>query len=309
MSAIEVGSTILPSVNMVTLMHILQDSKHTSRKLEETSVLFKGTPITDSFASLGLRRAKVFHLLTTLICEKIWQPLFISALWESPEIRSFLAKSSATLSKTDHRRESLWRCTALNSIEYQSGEVPGAFLEHLIREVVPKFQPLVADSKVTAVEEDLKKILKDAVEFWETTQRDGSRISVLTIPNTSWEEALPFIMPEEDFQKTSPLPSRSRSFDPLLVFPEVIRQPQQKNLASSSKDKVHGNEKPRTLSRGLALFRDTNIFDVGVEELEELAEATKQAQFRLVSHHRKRSSATTRSATLSLTEKADVPDA
>lgn len=280
-----------------TLMHTLQDSKYLSRKLEETTVLFKGTPISDSLASLGLRRAKVFHLIAALICEKIWQPLSITALWDSPEIRSFLARTSATLLKTDRQRESLWRYTALNTIKHQSGKVPDAFLEHLIREVVPKFRPLLPDLKVTAVEEDLKKILIDAIEFWETTQMDGSLISVLKIPNTSWEEALPFVMPEEDFQNSSPSPSRSRGFDPLLVFPEVIRQSQQKYLAASSKDKIHEDEKPRILSRGLALFGNTNIFDFGMEELEALAEATKQAQFR-VGSHRKRSSVSTRPETL-----------
>jgi phosphatidylserine decarboxylase len=313
-SAIEVRSAILHGVNIIILIHTLQDSKYMSRKLEETTVLFKGTPISDSLASLGLRRAKVFHLIAALICDKIWQPLFISALWDSPEIRSFLVRISATLLKTDHQRESVWRYTALNTVKqtHQPETVPKAFLEHLIREVAPKFRPLLPDSKVIAVEEDLRRILIDAIEFWETTQRDGSRISVSTIPTdikTSWEEALPFVMPDEDLQKTSPSPSRSRGFDPLLVFPEVIRQSRRKYSAASSKDNIHEDETPRTLSRGLALFANTNIFDFGVEEQEALAEATKQAHFR-VSSHRKRSSLTTRPETLlpSL-EKTDVPDA
>jgi hypothetical protein len=250
--------------------------------LEETDELFKGTPLSNSYASLGLRRAKVFHLIAALICNNIWQPWFVSALWDNPKVRSVLKETSDELLKTDRQKESLWRYTTLKTFKQiqQPGTVPETFLQGLIDEVVPKFRQLLPRSKVTAVEKALKRVLIDAITFWETAQMDGSRISVSTEIDqtmTSWAEALPFIMPEEheEFRNTSPSPLKPRGLGPLLVFPEVRRQ-----LTTSSKDNIHEDETPQTLSQGLALFADTNIFDLGMEEQEALALAIREAQSR-----------------------------
>jgi hypothetical protein len=243
-----------------------------------------------------------------LICEEIWQPLFARALWNRREIGSFLAGISSTLLDEGNGRESIWRNTTLNAVNYS--HQPGVledFLEHLTRKVAPKLRPLLTESKVALVEEDLKKVLADAIEFWDEAQKDGTRISVRTIPSkSSWGEALQFVIPEENAGEPFPQPLRSRGFGALMVFPEIIRYPSKSLTISNEANNTMADEKAvKTLCQGLALFEDTNLFDLGEDEQDEIAEATKQVPFQVTS--KKRNSVNTRPDTPpSLPEKTGI---
>jgi hypothetical protein len=226
-----------------------------------------------------------------VICDEIWQPLLATSLWNRSDIRSFLVEVSSILLQTSSESESRWRNTTLAAVTHTTDAVE-AFIGHLEGKIMPKVQLLLTD--IALFQQKLKEILIDAILFWEEVQKDGSRISVLTVPLApSWDEALPFIMPEEDLRGALPPPSKSMEFGPLLIFPEIVRHSfaRPADIRNDNMIKVEA-EQDRVLCRGVALFPETCLFDMGREEQVAIAEATKQVTFQIGS--RKRNSVSTK---------------
>lgn len=232
------------------------------------------------------------HLVVQVICDEIWQPFLATSLWNRTDIRSFLVEVSSILLQTSSESESRWRNTTVAAVTRTAPAVE-AFMGHLDAKIMPKVQLLLTD--IALFQQELKKILIDAILFWEEVQKDGSRISVLTVPLApSWDEALPFIMPEEDLRGTlpPPPPSKSMRFDPLLIFPEIVRHSfaRPTDIRNDNMIKVEAQQ-DRVLCRGLALFPETCLFDMGREEQVAIAEATKQVTLQI---GRKRNSVSTK---------------
>lgn len=257
--------------------------------LRQADILFNETPISDSAVSVGLRRAKVHHLVVRFICDEIWQPCFGTAFWNQSEIRHFLTTVSSSF--TDAELESRWRNLTFATSTHDP-TAKETFISHLEGNITSVVRPLLTN--VATFQRDLKVILTDAVDLWAAAQMDGSRITISTVPSAlTWIEALPQIMPEEDLRRALSPPSIFTCTDPLFMYPEVVRSSSTQTTERQENSTVkYKTQQVRVLCHGLALFPEAGLFDLGREEQAAIAEATKQVSFRVGSRRSQASART-----------------
>ena len=227
-------------------------------------------PIGQTEVSEFLRLRNVEHVISTSLCDFIWQPFFTENIHTSDQfqgVRQFLDLISKSLSAKGGRRECVWRALTLQGIDALGH--PSTNFPHQVDSVVPHMlealRPLADSSDIASLEKDLSALVNNSVTLWNVARKDEARFIVdkhpaLSDQNGKWQT-------EDVADLALDVPPDAKidisGFQPLCLFPSIMHL----NPSSQSEAKV--------ICRGSALLPDSPIYIWG-KFLKEQEDATLQ---------------------------------
>ncbi|KAI4263849.1 MAG: hypothetical protein L6R42_001021 [Xanthoria sp. 1 TBL-2021] len=240
--------------------------------LSKLSPIFDSTPIWQTEISDFLRLKDVQHVISTCLCDFIWQPFPLQENLPNREVVGpFLEAVSNSLSASGGRSESAWRVLTLRGIDDLGGESSG--VEPMMHRVLEILQPLTVPSESAGLENDLFKIINESITLWKAARKDEARFIVEKNPDPSdkenWQaEDTPGIenvsIPLDKNLDTS-------SITPLCIFPNILQ-----TTSGGESIRVH---------QGSALFPTSPVWIQAVlekkEHEEELAKAVSDARWKV----------------------------
>ncbi|KAL8877002.1 MAG: hypothetical protein Q9198_004899 [Flavoplaca austrocitrina] len=240
--------------------------------LSKLSPIFESTPIWQSEISEFVRLRHVRHVISTCLCDFIWQPFFPQNCLPNREVVSpFLEAVSNSLSVSGGRGESAWRVLTLRGIDDLGGESSG--VEPVMHRVLEILQPLIVLSESAGFQKDLLKIINESITLWKVARKDEARFVVEKYPDHSDKEN----WQAEDirgFENVSMPPDEkidTPSITPLCLFPHILQ-----TTSEGESVRVH---------QGSALFPTSHVWVQALSEKkeheEELAKAVSDARWKV----------------------------
>jgi hypothetical protein len=247
---------------------ISQNPDITSEALSEKMSVFEITPISGSLVSSALRQSTVLHILITTICDNIWQPFFCESFWKCQEVCQFLNTTSSLLGNGNSWRESAWRHITLEATKGDSKTIRNEFVENMVNEFIHKLQVLIEMSKSAMLRKELADVFVMAVEVWNDSQNDGSRIKATKDPDQgdleNWIDASTALAVPNSALEINTRSLKSKKAHNMSLFPKITRI----SGVTSPKGLRDSGNVERTLFRGAALFEGTALFNLGAHEQE-----------------------------------------
>ena len=237
-------------------------------ELSKLNPIFASTPIWESQASEFLRLRAVQHVISTSVCDFIWQPFFPQ---DDPLVGQFLEAVSKSLSVSGKHSESPWRVLTLRGINaLADAGMASRQVDFTVHRVLEILQPLTIPSQLEELKQTLVDLVKESVSLWAAAQKDTAKVVVEARPNPS-DNSKWYAEDSQGFGETS-TPSIGKidvtDIQPLCIFPNIIQ------LTSPNKSVL--------LHRGSALFPTSQVWIRGMveqkEHEEELAEAVLAAR-------------------------------
>jgi predicted DNA-binding protein (UPF0251 family) len=149
------------------------------RYLSEKHDIFKPVPLSMTPVSKFLRVRSAQCIIFERICAHLWRPFYSqNASKENGETSLSLGQVSRGLAAKDRNKESIWRCLTwegLDSVAKVSGKDFDA-VQPLINDISPILLNLVPKERHGEFRQDLGKVLRDALEFWNRVKRDRSMV-------------------------------------------------------------------------------------------------------------------------------------
>ncbi|KAI9861853.1 MAG: hypothetical protein M1824_001964 [Vezdaea acicularis] len=269
-----------------------QEPLATQAKLSRSSAIFKYTPISSTDVSMFLRLADVQHIIAGYVYSIIKKPFF----YYSSEARGgdeILNEVSQKLS-SEPSREIIWRALTIQGLELLPESAHSSFspVKSTVREILNILQPLAARSEDNQLEASLTGIVEAAFALWQAMRKDSCIIELQTDPyldRADWE-AQEYLSLENVAVQDEAIAVCARETLPLCLFPKV-------------KGYFDNKEDAKILHPGKAVFTDSPVFALGVEEQWETIRCINEATKKAVSEYRAR-----RSSVSSPTKKQHPPN-
>ena len=272
--AIAVSPIFARIPNIITLEFtwiMPQNPEATHQELRQMNPIFHSMPIWQTETSEFLRVRNVQHVISTALCDYVWQPFFpINCVPNNHRESRFLDELSKSLSVLGEKSESLWRVLTLRGIDnLVDDDLESRQSESTVKQILTSLEPLTAPAQSTKIKEALTGIVQEAITLWRTAQKDKSKLVIERNPNRRDKEKwFADDMHVLENQPTSAFEQVDTSdMESECLFPNVLQQTQHKTVV------IH---------RGTALFPNSYVCMQGVLERtqheKELAKAVSDAR-------------------------------
>lgn len=164
-------------------------------------------------------------------------------------------------------------------------DVEGQVDNLIAQNIVACLQPLLEDSQVDRLKDDLKGVFADAIELGKIAERDQSPVCIDIIPSMSdrdgWKEYLSEDYEASDASDVSATsPTMDPSPEPLFVSPKIFRwaatSATATAAAAAATTATASRSKVEVIQQGSALFSDTGIFQDGASEWQRIWSAGRE---------------------------------
>ena len=249
----------------------------TQVELMKSNAIFKYTPISPTDVSMFLRIANVQNIIASHVYSVINKPFFCHSS-EARREDEILNTVSQQLS-SEPSREIVWRALTIQGLEMlpESSHTSFSPVKSTVQEILNTLRPLTAISEHNQLEASLTGIVEVAFTLWQTMRKDSCRIELQTDPcldRADWE-AQEYLNSEEVAVQDEAIKVCARDVLPLCLFPKV-------------KGYFDNREDAKILHPGKAVFTDSPVFALGVEEQWETMRYINEATKKAVSEYRAR---------------------
>lgn len=140
--------------------------------------IFRWTPIWQTETSEFLRLRDVEHVISTSLCDHIWQSFYpINPLGVESRLNQFLKDVSKSLSAFNEQSEAVWRSLTLRSVHALSdADMKSRQLEFTVQQILSFLGPLMVPAQSTEIKDALTSLLEESITLWVTAQKDKCRI-------------------------------------------------------------------------------------------------------------------------------------
>jgi len=159
----------------------------------DADIAFASIPISESRESRDLRIARAQVIISSSLCDIVWQPFSSEKTVQYPELVSVLRDISAELAKANHgstsgpRAAGIWRALTMRALQSlpppplpstQSNPPPLSRAERVTNKVLSILSPLVAPSQEPQLRDDLRALANSAISVWSSAQTGGLQLIV-----------------------------------------------------------------------------------------------------------------------------------
>jgi hypothetical protein len=228
--------------------------------------------------------ANVKHVIFNIICSSLWQPFFSKYLWKNKRDGPTLEEIYSHLTASGQDVQQNWKVSTLKTLDQLDDAVDvGEQVDNLITQnIIAYLQPLLEDSRVDQLKDDLQGVFADAIELGKMAERDQSPVYINITPSMSdrdgWKEYLSEDYEASDASDVSATsPTMDPSPEPLFVSPKIFRWAATSTAAAAATTTATGSRpKVEVIQPGFALFSDTGIFQDGASEWQRIRSAGRE---------------------------------
>jgi len=218
-----------------------KDLEKVYKKLVKADGVFASVPIDDSEDSRKLRAAHAQHIISSAICEYIWQPFRSELTLSQPTLSDLLGKISDELDVSGYggRAAHVWKALTMRALQSlprstltgslgpkeSNCSVPPSRTESVVSRLLFVLSPLVNSSEVENLREDVRELSDSAIELWNDAQTGQLEVQVNSLLEHTHREE----WRSEEFDPASPnneepkLDVVSKTHPrPFTLFPEII---------------------------------------------------------------------------------------
>jgi len=161
-----------------------QSPESVQKELREFNPIFESTPIWQTEVSEFLRMKDVQHVISSHICEILWQPFCLHKTPSNKEVDKFLEAASRSLSTVGGRSESAWRVLTLRAISdlYGSASAGSSQASSAVSRILKTLRPLTDPSECLELEKDLFSIINDSIILWQSARKNEPNLVIEETP-------------------------------------------------------------------------------------------------------------------------------
>ncbi|KAE9373701.1 hypothetical protein N431DRAFT_465980 [Stipitochalara longipes BDJ] len=161
-----------------------EDASNIHQKLIDADIAFASIPLSESRESRDLRIARAQVIISSSLCDIVWQPFSSEKTVQDPDLASVLRDISAELAKANHgstsgpRAAGIWRALTMRALQSlppplpstESNLPPLSRVDRVAHKVLSILSPLVAPSQEHQLRDDLHALANSAISLWSSAQ-------------------------------------------------------------------------------------------------------------------------------------------
>ena len=218
--------------------------------------------------SISLRLLAVEFLVVDILCRLIWQPFAPGIRADETTSADHFEMLSQELTRHGTHAESTWRALTVYGLRAPTAEREA--LERAIRCMLELLAPFTDDPGNSELSKALTAIIHKAMDVWDISRRDVRQIFIHSSPNPDDEAG--WMHDDGDLFEGSDNNmnvdgTTMRSMSPICIFPKIVR----------------GENPPKTIFLGRALFEESRLLALGRKESLDLQQIMSDAQLRFAS--------------------------
>ena len=222
--------------------------------------------------SISLRLVAVEYLIADTLCGLIWQPFAPGIPPSEVATITHLEAISRELAKRESCTESTWRALTVNVLRTPSAE--RSMLDDAVGRMFELLTPFTDEPGDKQLFEALADIVHKAMDVWEISQRDVSKVVIHNAPDSGDSDG--WMHEDGDLfgdshDKVDLDTTAVSSMSPICIFPKILRLP------------PRAGPLPTTIFRGRALFDNSRLLLLGRKESLDLQKVMTDAHKQFVS--------------------------
>ncbi|EEP79409.1 predicted protein [Uncinocarpus reesii 1704] len=229
-------------------------------KLSEASPIFEYTSLSAAPISKYMRKAAVRQFISTRVVLILESQLLVQE--GQTTAAEFLQNISASL---DPPVRTVWKTITAKGLDQVPDFSVDTYAQRFAEHTLGLLQSLVKNSRDQVVD-DLKKIFAVALNIWKTKRNNSDQIVINNAPDPSdgvWQvdTQQSLLINEQNIEPNKNRPQCKKP-KPFALFPQVIGE-----FESDSGD---GKTTREILHPGIALFSDSPVYNLALDDMEEL---------------------------------------